>query len=65
MNKITLVLTSVLLLSVSNLSFAEPSADKKAKKAITKACKAEAKAQGLTDKADIKAFVKTCKKAKK
>ncbi len=66
MKKVTLVFASVLLLSISNLSFAEPSADKKAaNKAIVKACKAEAKAQGLTEKADIKAFVKTCKKSKK
>jgi len=63
---ITLALASVLLLSVSNLTYAEPSAEKKAaNKVIVKACKAEAKTKGLTEKADIKAFVKKCKKAKK
>lgn len=66
MKTITLALASVLLLSVSNHSFAEANVEKKAaNKVIVKACKAEAKTQGLTEKADIKAFVKKCKKAKK
>ena len=56
-----LLMTAVISLGMAQLSMAEGKADKAA---TPVSCKKAAKASGLTDKKDIKNYVKECKKTK-
>lgn len=63
MNKIAVLLCAAMLgMGVSQVSLAEGTAAQAAKPV---SCTAEAKAKGLTDKKEIKAYIKDCKKARK
>lgn len=63
MNKsVAVVITTLLALGATQPGFAEGKSENAAKPV---SCKQQAKDQGLTDKKEIKAFVKECKKANK
>lgn len=63
MNRTAVLLCAAVIgLSATQASFAEGKSDKAAHPV---SCKAEARAKGLTDKKEVRAYIKECKKAHK